>query len=66
LDGTLYDSSEYSSRLEREISKIVSEELALDETDARSLLDARRKKIGTLTRTVESLGMGRILCKSVP
>lgn len=59
LDGTLYESREYSKRLEEEIVRFVSEELHLDEQTAKSILDDRRKKIGTLTRTIESLGIDR-------
>lgn len=59
LDGTLYDSSEYSERLESEITRIVSQILNLNETTTASLLLTRRKEIGTLTRTIESLGIDR-------
>lgn len=48
LDGTLYESSEYSKRLEEEIVKVVSEELSLDEDHAKLLLKRKRKEIGTL------------------
>ncbi|MGA8856068.1 MAG: HAD family hydrolase, partial [Candidatus Bathyarchaeia archaeon] len=59
LDGTLYNSSEYSNHLEEEISRIVSEELRIDEPHAKLLVEQRRKAIGTLTRTIESLGISR-------
>lgn len=59
LDGTLYESPEYCKRLEAEIVKVVSEELDLDEAHARRILNDRRKKIGTLTRTIEGLGIDR-------
>jgi HAD superfamily hydrolase (TIGR01549 family) len=61
LDGTLYDSPQYSKRLEEEISGLVSEELSLDQNQAELLLSRRRKEIGTLTRTIESLGLDRKL-----
>lgn len=60
LDGTLYQSSQYSRRLEAEILGIVGRELNLDEKHAKKLLDTRRKRIGTLTRTIESLGIDRV------
>jgi putative hydrolase of the HAD superfamily len=59
LDGTLYDSPEYSKRLEEEIAKVVSEELSLNENYAKLLLERKRKEIGTLTRTIESMGVDR-------
>lgn len=61
LDGTLYDSAEYSERLEKEITKVVAEELSLGEDKARILLNGKRKAIGTLTRAIESLGIDRKL-----
>lgn len=60
LDGTLYNSTDYSDHFEEELSKLVSEELGLDEPQARLLLERKRKTIGTLTRTIESLGISRI------
>lgn len=60
LDGTLYNSSEYSNHLEDEISRLISEELKIDELRAKLLLDQNRRTIGTLTCTIESLGMSRI------
>jgi len=59
LDGTLYDSPEYSDRLETEIVRFVSEKLALSESETKKLLDQRRKQLGTLTRTIQSLGIDR-------
>jgi len=59
LDGTLYDSPEYSECLEAEIVRFVSEKLALDEGKTKELLDQRRKQLGTLTRTIQSLGIDR-------
>lgn len=59
LDGTLYDSPEYSDRLETEIVRFVSEKLALDESETKKLLNQRRKQLGTLTRTIQSLGIDR-------
>lgn len=59
LDGTLYDSPEYSRQLETEIVKVVSEELNIDRPQATALLRRKRKEIGTLTRTIESLGIDR-------
>jgi len=61
LDGTLYDSPEYSKRLDEEIARVVSEELSLDESEVKLLLERKKKEIGTLTRTIESLGMDRNL-----
>jgi FMN phosphatase YigB (HAD superfamily) len=59
LDGTLYDSPEYSVRLEAEIVRFVSEQLRLGESETKALLDRRRKELGTLTRTIQSLGIDR-------
>ena len=59
LDGTLYDSPEYSNRLETEIVRFVSEKLALDEGETKELLNQRRKQLGTLTRAIQSLGIDR-------
>jgi HAD superfamily hydrolase (TIGR01549 family) len=59
LDGTLYDSPEYSDRLEVEIVRFVSERLGLGESETKVLLDQRRKELGTLTRTIQSLGIDR-------
>jgi HAD superfamily hydrolase (TIGR01549 family) len=57
LDGTLYDSPDYSRRLEEEISKFVSEEISTSYEAARVLLKERRERLGTLTRALESLGI---------
>ena len=59
LDGTLYDSPEYSDRLETEIVRFVSERLELGESETKELLNQRRKQLGTLTRTIQSLGIDR-------
>jgi len=59
LDGTLYDSPEYSDRLEAEIVRFVSEQLRLGESETKALLDRRKKELGTLTRTIQSLGIDR-------
>ena len=59
LDGTLYDSPEYSKQLESEILKYVSRTLELGETETRALLTQRRRELGTLTRTIQSLGIDR-------
>lgn len=59
LDGTLYDSPRYSQRLEEEIAIFVSEKISVDVGRARAVLAERRKELGTLTRTLESLGIER-------
>jgi HAD superfamily hydrolase (TIGR01509 family) len=59
LDGTLYASPEYGKRLEEEVVRVVSGELSLDPVHASILLNRKRKKIGTITRAVESLGIDR-------
>ena len=59
LDGTLYDSQDYSRRLDEEVARYVSEQMSTDFEDARALLEERRKKLGTLTRSLESLGIDR-------
>jgi HAD superfamily hydrolase (TIGR01509 family) len=59
LDGTLYDSPEYSKHLEEAITSIVSEELSMEQAEASALLKRKRKEIGTLTRSIESLGIDR-------
>jgi HAD superfamily hydrolase (TIGR01509 family) len=42
-----------------EIVKVVSEELSIDQSQAATLLKRKRKENGTLTRTIESLGIDR-------
>lgn len=59
LDGTLYDSPEYSQKVEEEIARFVSEEISTNYEDAKLLVEERRKKLGTLTRSLESLGIDR-------
>jgi len=59
LDGTLYESAEYSERLEMELVKYVSETLELTEDRAKAILQQRRGQLGTLTRAMESLGIDR-------
>lgn len=59
LDGTLYDSPQYSQRLEAEIVRFVSENLSVDLGSARVLLNERRRELVTLTRALESLGIDR-------
>jgi len=59
LDGTLYDSDEYSAYFDSEMTNLISDLLHLDKEDASKLLQARRKEMGTLTRAVESLGVDR-------
>ena len=59
LDGTLYDSPEYSRKVEEEIARFVSVETHTNYDDAKLLLEERRKKLGTLTRSLESLGIDR-------
>ena len=59
LDGTLYDSQPYSQKLDDEITKYVAEALSSDYEHAKLLLEQRRKKLGTLTRSLEGLGIDR-------
>ena len=59
LDGTLYNSQPYSQKLDDEITKYVAEELSSDYEDAKLLLEQRRKNLGTLTRSLASLGIDR-------
>jgi len=59
LDGTLYYSWEYSQRVEEEIVNFVAAEISMPYGDARLLLDERRKTLGTLTSSLESLGIDR-------
>jgi putative hydrolase of the HAD superfamily len=59
LDGTLYESQAYSQKLEDEITKYVAEALSSDYEHAKLLLQQRRKNLGTLTRSLESLGIDR-------
>jgi putative hydrolase of the HAD superfamily len=59
LDGTLYDSPAYTERVEKEIISIVSRRLGISREQARAELGQRRKKLLTLTRTLESLGIDR-------
>jgi len=60
LDGTLYNSPGYFEKVEENIAKFVSEEISASYEDARLLLQDRRKKLGTLTRSLESLGVDRV------
>jgi HAD superfamily hydrolase (TIGR01509 family) len=55
LDGTLYNSTEYSKRLEAEIVTIVAGMLRLSEQETNSILKKKRKEIGTLTGALRSL-----------
>ena len=59
LDCTLYTSAEYSDRLESEILQYVSWKLRMPECECRQLLKDRRKRLGTLTRTLASLNIDR-------
>jgi HAD superfamily hydrolase (TIGR01549 family) len=59
LDGTLYDSSQYSKRLEEEIVRFLAENLLVDAESAKRLLNLRRRELLTLTRALESLGIDR-------
>ncbi|MGD0423883.1 MAG: HAD-IA family hydrolase [Candidatus Bathyarchaeia archaeon] len=60
LDGTLYDSKEYSKYFDSQMSEIVSNFLKVGKDEASRILQERRKKEGTLTRAIESLGLGRL------
>jgi HAD superfamily hydrolase (TIGR01549 family) len=59
LDGTLYDSKEYSKYFDSEITSIMSEFLQVESGEASRILQSRRKEKGTLTAAVESLGLDR-------
>lgn len=59
LDGTLYNSQAYSQKLDDEITKYVAEAISSDYEHAKLLLQQRRKNLGTLTRSLESLGIDR-------
>jgi len=59
LDGTLYDSPQYSQKFETEIASFVSEKLSIDPESARTLLNERRREHLTLTRALKSLGIDR-------
>jgi putative hydrolase of the HAD superfamily len=61
LDGTLYNSSAYFQMMEEEIAELVSEQLSINYENARLLLSERRKKLGTLTKSLESLGIDRVI-----
>ena len=41
--------------METEIVRFVSERLALSESETKRLLEERRKQLGALTRTIQSL-----------
>jgi len=60
LDGTLYDSKAYSKYFDAEMTAIVSSFLGINSDDASRILQERRKKEGTLTRAIESLGLSRL------
>jgi putative hydrolase of the HAD superfamily len=59
LDGTLYNSQQYSQKLDNEITKYVAEAMSSDYAHAKLLLEQRRKNLGTLTRSLKSLGIDR-------
>ena len=59
LDGTLYNSPHYSKKLEDEIALFVSTKISVSTERAKSILQQRRKELGTLTKTLESLGISR-------
>ena len=59
LDGTLYDSTEYSAYFDSEITELISHALHLERSAASRILQTRRKELGTLTRAVESMGIDR-------
>jgi pyrophosphatase PpaX len=59
LDGTLYNSRDYSERLEAAIVAIVASRLRLSEERANSILQEKRGKIGTLTGALQSLNIDR-------
>jgi len=59
LDGTLYDSPEYSERLEQEIARFVSDRISVNLEQTKAVLQERRRELGTLTKTLESLGIDR-------
>ena len=59
LDGTLYQSEEYSRHLDDQISGLISEMLGVSREQAEDLLRQGKSKFGTLTRTLESLGIDR-------
>ena len=59
LDGTLYDSPPYHDRVEREIVSYVAEKLGASEALTASILRQKREELGTLTRSLQSLGIDR-------
>lgn len=59
LDGTLYNSPDYSKRLEAEIVGIVASRLRLSEEEVDSTLKEKRREIGTLTGALSSLNVNR-------
>jgi len=59
LDGTLYRSSSYFNALTVEMYKTAARLLNVDIRVAEELLNDRRKKLGSMTLSVESLGLDR-------
>lgn len=59
MDGTLYDSPAYTNRVEDEIISIVSERIGLSRERTIADLSSRRRKLLTLTRTLQSFGLNR-------
>lgn len=59
LDGTLYNSAEYSKQLEAEIVGIVASRLGLSKDEADSTLKEKRREIGTLTGALSSMNVDR-------
>jgi putative hydrolase of the HAD superfamily len=59
LDGTLYNSREYSARIEKEIVGIVAEQMRIDAPLAEHRLREERRKQGTLTGALRVLGVDR-------
>ncbi len=59
LDGTLYQSARYSRALGKAMDKTLAELLEVDVDSARTILAERKKVVGTVTRSLESLGVNR-------
>jgi HAD superfamily hydrolase (TIGR01549 family) len=59
LDGTFYYSTRYSTALESAMNKTLARLLEVDVRGAEAILNDRKKRLGTMTRSVESLGLDR-------
>lgn len=59
IDGTLYRSPSYTHHLYENIVRTIAEILNLKVDDAKKVLEEKRSKLLTVTRSIESMGIDR-------